>query len=114
MAPTTRTPLSARKATLLTQREMLGSRLASIETELQSHVEPDWEDLATRREDDEVLESSGMTGLHSLRQIDAALARIEAGTYGTCAKCGDAIAEARLDALPATPFCATCASGGAA
>lgn len=45
-----------------------------------------------------------------LRRIDAALARLDAGTYGDCAACGGAIEPARLDASPATPFCLTCAA----
>ncbi|MCB1419359.1 MAG: TraR/DksA C4-type zinc finger protein, partial [Notoacmeibacter sp.] len=44
-----------------------------------------------------------------LKRIDAALDRIEAGTYGVCAKCGEDITEERLDLLPATPFCRNCA-----
>ncbi|QHK19300.1 molecular chaperone DnaK [Pseudarthrobacter psychrotolerans] len=40
-----------------------------------------------------------------LEQVDAALARIAAGTYGVCAVCGDPIAEGRLEARPSTPFC---------
>ncbi len=40
-----------------------------------------------------------------LSQIDAALARIEEGTYGLCKVCGDAIGEARLEVMPATPYC---------
>jgi RNA polymerase-binding transcription factor DksA len=43
--------------------------------------------------------------------IEAALDRIANGSYGTCVRCGDPIAEERLDALPATPMCADCASG---
>lgn len=40
-----------------------------------------------------------------LVQIDAALARIDAGTYGLCEVCGDAISDARLEVMPATPRC---------
>ena len=40
-----------------------------------------------------------------LAQIEAALARIEAGTYGVCAVCGEEIAEGRLEARPWTPYC---------
>ena len=47
-----------------------------------------------------------------LDQVDAALARIAAGTYGTCAVCGDAIAEGRLEARPSTPFCIVHAAAG--
>ncbi|OGD23547.1 hypothetical protein A2Z10_00655 [Candidatus Azambacteria bacterium RBG_16_47_10] len=38
---------------------------------------------------------------NSLEDIDAALERIEKGTYGTCEACGQAIDEARLEANPA-------------
>lgn len=42
-----------------------------------------------------------------LLEVGAALARIEAGTYGTCRICGVAIEEARLRANPAAPTCIT-------
>lgn len=45
----------------------------------------------------------------SLAAIDAARARLEAGTYGTCTGCGGAIAPERLEARPATPWCIDCA-----
>ncbi|WP_142064502.1 TraR/DksA C4-type zinc finger protein [Pseudarthrobacter sp. B4EP4b] len=47
-----------------------------------------------------------------LDEVDAALARIADGTYGTCAVCGEAIAEGRLEARPWTPFCIRHASAG--
>lgn len=47
-----------------------------------------------------------------LDQIDAALARLAAGTYGVCAVCGERIAEGRLEARPWTPFCIRHASSG--
>lgn len=45
-----------------------------------------------------------------LAQIDAALARLAAGSYGRCASCGRAIGAARLAARPATTECIDCAS----
>lgn len=42
-------------------------------------------------------------------RIEAALARIENGTYGECLRCGDDIASQRLRADPATPVCVVCA-----
>lgn len=44
-----------------------------------------------------------------LTEIDAALERLEAGTYGICVRCGRPIAPARLDARPAAPTCIDCA-----
>lgn len=43
-----------------------------------------------------------------LAMIDAALARIEAGTYGECIDCGGVIAAARLRASPEVPRCIDC------
>ena len=100
----------ARKQQLLDRRKELGARLTSIEAELDSHQSKDWEELAVEREEDEVLEGLGDQGLQEVRQIDLALERIEDGTYGECQKCGDMIAEARLDLLPHTPLCRNCAA----
>lgn len=46
---------------------------------------------------------------HALRDIDAALLRVEAGTYGVCDSCGRSIARQRLRAAPTTVWCAVCA-----
>ncbi len=43
-----------------------------------------------------------------LTQVDEALARIEAGTYGRCTNCGQSIAPARLMALPSAALCIDC------
>ncbi|BBK44459.1 hypothetical protein STVA_44790 [Allostella vacuolata] len=48
----------------------------------------------------------------TIRRIDAALARIEAGEYGYCAICGEQIAAGRLDREPTTSVCADCARPG--
>jgi RNA polymerase-binding transcription factor DksA len=103
-------PVQGRKAALEKRLTELGARLAAIESELESHHEADWEELAVEREGDEVLEATGTAGLAEITQIRAALKRIATGEYGTCAHCGTAIAEARLDALPWTPLCRACAS----
>lgn len=45
----------------------------------------------------------------TLDQILEALARIKAGTFGTCTSCGGPIARGRLEALPYTALCIECA-----
>jgi DnaK suppressor protein len=42
-------------------------------------------------------------------KVDSALAKIEAGTYGICERCGESIPLARLDALPYSTLCVDCA-----
>lgn len=59
-------------------------------------------------------EWSRLTGLaeaaaSELHQVDEALARVDAGTYGLCANCGQPIAAARLDVRPFAEYCITCA-----
>ena len=44
-----------------------------------------------------------------LRQVDEALARIDEGTYGTCANCGNEIPAERLEARPQSILCLDCA-----
>jgi DnaK suppressor protein len=43
-----------------------------------------------------------------LSDVEAAIARLEAGTYGACARCGRPIAPERLDALPWAAHCIDC------
>lgn len=102
--------LAQRKKALIARFRELDTRLHNIEDELDSHQAKDWEELATEREEDEVLERIGVDGIAEIERIRNALARIDDGTYGVCVTCGDEISAKRLDILPATPFCATCAS----
>lgn len=48
--------------------------------------------------------------LRELVEIDAALAKLNDGSYGKCAACARPIDTARLRALPETPHCLRCAS----
>ena len=43
-------------------------------------------------------------------EVDAALVRLDQGTYGVCERCGQAIGSARLEALPAARTCIACAA----
>lgn len=104
------TDLTHRKNQLLKRRKELTQRLHHIEHELDAPVPQDFSEQATEREEDEVLESLGAAGLAEVRAIDAALGRIEDGSYGTCVKCGTEIPKARLDLVPQAALCAACAA----
>jgi RNA polymerase-binding protein DksA len=45
---------------------------------------------------------------HVIAEIDAALKRIEEGTYGTCVRCRSTIAKERLEAMPYAMMCIEC------
>ena len=44
-----------------------------------------------------------------LAELDEAMTRLTAGTYGCCEGCGEPIGDARLEALPAATHCVACA-----
>jgi DnaK suppressor protein len=44
----------------------------------------------------------------TLQDVEQALERMEAGTFGRCERCGEPIADERLEALPAARLCMTC------
>ena len=87
----------------------LETRLETIDHSLEAPRSKDWEEQAVEREGEEVLEDLGHAGEAEIAQIRAALGRIDAGEYGYCMKCGNEISAERLDVVPATPFCRTCA-----
>ena len=87
----------------------LQARLREIDETLDSHQSKDWEELATEREGDEVLEQMGSSGKVEITKIQAALDRMEEGEFGYCVSCGEEISSERLDVVPHTPFCRNCA-----
>jgi len=44
----------------------------------------------------------------NLQQVDDALGKIQAGTYGVCERCGRSIGDKRLQALPEATHCIEC------
>jgi RNA polymerase-binding protein DksA len=98
----TRRSLEARLATLT-------GRVGKIETDLRAPALRDSEEQAIVAENDEVLERLSDAERREIDDIRAALARIEDGTYGVCAECGDEIAADRLRAVPSARLCVDCA-----
>lgn len=100
--------IDRQKARLVARKAELESRLVRIEGELEEPADQDADERAAERQDDEVLQAMGGAGLSELRAIDVALERIAHGRYGTCARCGEEIAEARLEAVPHAALCQSC------
>lgn len=65
-------------------------------------------DTATETYDRELDYTLEENAEHVLADIDAALKRIEDGTYGTCTNCGKQIAAERLEARPYATLCIDC------
>ena len=65
--------------------------------------------MNVERERDLALSAQAMA---AVEDIDRALAKIDAGTYGVCERCGQPIPKERLRALPYAALCVACKSGG--
>lgn len=68
-------------------------------------------DTATETYDRELDYTLEENSEHVLAAIEAALKRVEEGTYGTCSNCGKRIPEERLEALPWATLCIDCQRG---
>lgn len=100
------------KKQLLSLREEYTDRIDAIEVEThhkETPVEKDFAEQATQSENDDVLTSLDDEAQQMVMHIDAALARIEQGTYGICKSCNEPIPEPRLEAVPYAELCIDCA-----
>lgn len=104
-----------------------GERLARREAELKAEIEAehrstrDWRSTRTKDVIDVKEDAAGEVqrsveqaeierDVGELAEIQLALRRVAAGTYGLCSDCGDPIDEQRLDAQPSAVRCAGCQS----
>lgn len=103
-------PPSAIARLRLALSEALADELSQI-TESQKTVDA----LAGQQDSDSILEREvaerrRALGLESVTDIEAALGRIDAGTFGRCEACGQPIAIERLDAIPFARHCVVCSA----
>ncbi len=100
-----RDQLVARKKRLLARYR---NEMARADEELDQRP-VDTIDVASDRWDATVLDQVGESDASAVASIDAALTRLDHGTYGTCARCGGRIGKARLRVLPEAAQCSHCA-----
>lgn len=104
----------------MTANDMIADRLRARLTELEAMIarldgettqplSPQFDDQANDLEDLATNESLEAHHKAEIGQIQAALARIDAGTYGICDNCGADIAPARLEVQPDATRCINCA-----
>jgi RNA polymerase-binding transcription factor DksA len=98
------------KQSLEARLTKLTTRVSKIESDLRKPGSKDWQDRATEKQNEEVLKQLSAAERAEIEDIRAALIRIREGTYTLCAKCGGEISPKRLEALPYTNSCITCAS----
>lgn len=94
---------------LKSKKDELEERLERVDASLRKTHAKDWSEQAQERENEEVVEALASSIRLELNQIYDALSRAEKGSYGTCAACDRPIEVARLEALPYTNLCHSCA-----
>jgi RNA polymerase-binding protein DksA len=110
-------PTAARRAELLAQQAHLREEITSLGADPDSDEvtfvdDAGFADRSHNTEERSRLLSVARALRSNLRDVDRALAKIEAGTYGRCERCGREIAPERLDALPWAMLCIGCKQDG--
>ena len=85
------------------------ARANAIRQDLRRSHSPDFAEQAQQRQNEEVLEALLAEAEVAQRQVAHAQERLAAGQYGQCLRCAEAIAPARLQAMPMAEFCLACA-----
>ena len=112
----TNSDLSLHRKKLLALRASIRGDMTQIENDtLKAHsrttsIPTDMEELASDNADQELTASLLGNDKDTLDQIEAAIGRIEDGSYGRCEQCGEQIPKTRLDAIPYAAECERCAS----
>lgn len=105
--------LRAIRERLLAREVELRDRVRRVHDDLRREVAPlprDAPDAAVIVENDQILEAVDESARSELRQIERALERLEAGTYGLCEQCGKRIGAERLRVVPYATRCRDCAA----
>ncbi len=93
------------RALLEQEANRLDALAARADQPTEAHPEPDPTDAGSTLLDNEVGRAVADRIAADRAAVAEALARLDAGTYGSCESCGQAIADERLEAVPATRFC---------
>lgn len=102
-----REELEAERAQLLEQVAELNAE-ADVNNWREGGFDDDPADAGSASFERETAQSLSNHARGLLVQIDDALRRMDAGTYGTCQRCGERIETERLEALPYATLCMEC------
>ena len=94
---------------LVEEKEALTKRVDLIHAHARNPLEADSSEQAAQIGNVAVVSALETEAVNELADIDAALQRLDAGTYGSCSDCGEDISLARLEARPAATLCVDCA-----
>jgi RNA polymerase-binding protein DksA len=100
------------RSKLQQQKQELLTRAAKVRADITRSSGPldkDFAEQVVQMENDAVLAGIGEATKQELAQINRALAQLDQGTYGQCSSCGQPIGERRMNALPYSDLCISCA-----
>ena len=106
-AETARTELQRRRRVILETARRAAAELDALRA---AERVPEFEEGAQTEHEAFTLARLGEAQRRELMQIDAAMARLEAGEYGVCRDCDQEIDPRRLAALPYAVLCTECAT----
>ena len=96
----------ARRRLDLLTRQFDGIVAAALDSNADDEHDPEGATIAYERSQLDALVSQAQS---SLAEIDAAITRLDDGTYGVCERCGEPIGAGRLEARPLARRCISCA-----
>ena len=100
------------RSVLEDERDSLRAQLAELGHGTQLDYDPNFADSSQVTAERGEAEALAGELRDALGEVEAAIERLHDGTYGSCARCGQAISPARLEAMPAARLCISCASKG--
>ncbi len=107
IADTIRSDLQKRRRAILQTTERASAELDALRA---AERDPEFEEGAQTEHEAFTLSRLNETQRREIVQIDAAIARLDAGEYGICSDCGQEIDPRRLKALPYALLCTECAT----
>ena len=93
------------RASLEEERTQLQSQLAELDDDGDLSYDENFADSAQVAGQQGANRALAGQLSENLAEVERALAKMDDGTYGRCEACGKEIAEARLEAMPATRYC---------
>ncbi len=97
------------KKQLLEAKEILEKRVTTIHSHARKPLDADSSEQAAQLGNVEVVSALETEAVEELASIEAAMQRLEDGSYGTCITCDEKISEQRLTVLPESLQCVDCA-----
>jgi RNA polymerase-binding protein DksA len=97
------------RARLIQHKAELQKRISTIHEHARDPLEQDSAEQAAQLGNVAVVSALEAEAVQQIAEIEAALQRLEAGTYGVCVTCGEPIGEGRLKVRPAATQCRDCA-----